>query len=895
VGVLAEGWRRLRSWRRRHELENGLEDEIQFHVDQQTAKYLRAGMTPDAARRRALVRFGGVEHVREQTRDEFRAAAIENLARDVRFGWRALVRAPGFTAVAVLTLAIGIGATTAMFSIVNGVLLRPLPYPEQERLIEIVHELPALGIDQYYASPAIYFGYRDYNRTLEAIGHWDWDSSPVTVTGAGEPESVPSLEVTHEVLSILGARPMLGRGFSEADDRPGSTATAIISYGYWQRRFGGVDPLGQTLTVEGVPRQIIGVLPQSFRFFDYAADLYYPLQHVRADARFPGSDGRAIARLRNGVTLEDANADVARMIPLLWQEFNPNPPAQRFDLRPRLRHLKDTVVGDLGETLWILMGTIALLLLIACANVANLVLVRTHSRRTELVLRSALGAGWSAVARVVFAESALLGLVGGVAGVAVAYFTLPLLLSLGADDLPQIMAITIDRTVVLVALGLSLIATVLFSAIPVVQLAVRGARDGTALRGGRSIGDGREGQRTRHLLVIAQVAVALILLVGSGLMIRTFQELRRVDPGFGTPDAVQTFQITIPQTGPLGGDAGAANRARLLQTQRAIVERLAAVPGVESAGLVSFNDGLPLDGDGRQFSVVPYIDGRPVADGLARTWEAQSVSPGFFETMQTTIVAGRSVDWTDVVDQRPVLLVSENLARREFGSAGAALGRRIGPGPNDPGAEVIGVVKDVHHQGIDRPAPQTFIFPARATPTASFVVRSARAGSPELLRDLHRAVWSVSGDLSLARAQTLGDMYRRAMARASMTLSLLGITGALALALGLIGIYGVVSYAVSQRRREIGVRMALGAARGEVLGLFVRRALVLVGIGVAIGLGAAAVLTQLMASQLFGVSPLDPPTHAAVALSLVTAAALASYISARRGTGGSPLEVLRSE
>jgi predicted permease len=895
MGALAEGWRRLRSLGRRREVEAGLEDEIRFHIEQQTEKNLLAGMARDEARRQALIRFGGVEHVRERTRDEFRAASIENLARDFRFGWRALLRAPGLVIVSMLTLALGIGATTAMFTVVNGVLLRPLPYPEQDRLIEIVHEVPSLGLDQFYASPAIYFGYRDHNRTFDAVGHWDWDSSPVTVTGAGEPESVPSLEVTHEVLPILGAAPVLGRGFSEADDRPGSAPTAIISHGYWQRHFAGANPVGRSLTVEGVSREIIGVLPQGFRFFDYAADIYYPLQHVRAEARFPSSDGRAIARLKEGVTLEEANADVARMIPLLWQQFNPNPNSPRTEFRPRLRSLKDTVVGDLGETLWILMGTIGLLLLIACANVANLMLVRTRSRRAELVLRSALGAGRAAIARVVLTESVLLGLAGGAAGVAVAYFSLPILLSLGADDLPQIMAIRIDPAVWLAAGGISVVATLLFAVVPLVHLTERGLRQADALGSGRSIGEGPAAQRTRQVLVVAQVALALILLVGSGLMIRTFHELRQVDPGFRAPDAVQTFQLTIPQTGTLAGDAGAANRERLLSTQQAIVQRLSAVAGVESAGVVSSNDGLPLDGDGRQISLVPYVDGRQIADGIARNWEVQNVSPGFFEAMQTAIVAGRAFEWSDVLDQRPVMLVSESLARKEWGSASAALGRRIGPSPDAAGAEIVGVVEDVHHNGLSRPAPDTVMFPLRAIPTASFVVRSARAGSAEFLRELRRAVWAVSGDLSPARVQTLGDMYRRDMARASMTLMLLGTTGALALALGLIGIYGVVSYAVSQRRREIGVRMALGAARRDVQRMFVRRALGLVAVGIAIGLGAASALTRLMAAQLFGVSPLDPSTHVAVALALFTAGGLASYVSSHRGTGANPLELLRTE
>ncbi|MGH7555568.1 MAG: ABC transporter permease, partial [Longimicrobiales bacterium] len=701
MGALAEMWRRLRSLAGRRALEDRLEHEIRFHVEQQTEKNRRAGMAPGEARRQALIRFGGVEHARERTRDEFRAALLENLARDLRFGGRTLLRAPSFTIAAVLTLALGIGATTAMFSVVNSVLLRPLPYADQDRLVEIVHQVPSLGIEQWYASPAIYFGYRDHNRTFEAIGHWDWDGSPATVTGVGEPESVPSLQVTHEVLPILGATPIIGRGFTEADDRPGAAPTVLISHGYWQRRFGGANPVGQVLTVEGVPRQIIGVLPQSFRFFLDDAQIFYPLQHVRASARFPSGDGRAIARLKPGVTLEAANADVARMIPLLWEEFNSGTQTSRTEFIPRLRPLKQTVVGNLGETLWILMGTIGLLLLIACANVANLMLVRTQSRRAELVVRSALGAGSTAIARVVVAESLLVGMAGGIAGVAALYFSLPLVLSLGADDLPQIMTVTIDATVLVAAVAIAVIATLLFASVPVVQLLVRGPRHADALRSGRSIGEGREGHHTRQLLVVAQVAIALVLLVGSGLMIRTFLKLRQVDPGFRTPSEVQTFQLTIPRTGPLAGADGTANRERLFRTQQAIVERLSAVAGVESAAFASGNDGLPLDGDGRQFNVLPYIDGRPAADGITRTWEVQNVSPEFFETMHTTIVAGRSFEWNDLFNQRQVILVSENLARRQFGSAQAAIGRRIGPNPTDPGAEIVGVIQDVHHNGLN--------------------------------------------------------------------------------------------------------------------------------------------------------------------------------------------------
>ena len=379
-------------------------------------------------------------------------------------------------------------------------------------------------------------------------------------------------------------------------------------------------------------------------------------------------------------------------------------------------------------------------------------------------------------------------------------------------------------------------------------------------------------------------------------MIRTFYTLRNVDPGFREPEGIQTFQLTIPRgDAPAAGPAAEAARERTLRMQHAIVDRLAAVPGVESAGFSSFNDGLPLDGDGRSMPRSRYVDGREAARSMTTGWEQQRVSPGFFETLRTPLVAGRLFDWADVHERRPVMLVSENLARREFGSAGAALNRRLSSDASDQGAEIVGVVHDVHHNGLNEPAPETAIFPAIATDTSSFVVRSrVRVATAAFLRELHEAVWSVNGTLSPANVRTFGELYRRTMARTTMTLLLLAVTGGAALLLGLIGIYGIVGYAASQRRREIGVRLALGARPGEVQRLFVRRALVLVSIGVVIGLGGAAALTRWMASQLFGVSPLDPSTHVAVAVGLVAMGAIASYVSARRGTTLDPVTVLKA-
>jgi predicted permease len=745
------------------------------------------------------------------------------------------------------------------------------------------------------ASPAIYFTYREHGRTLESVGLWDWDRSPVTVTGAGEPEAVPSVEVTHEVLAILGARPMLGRAFEPADDVPGSAPTAIISEAYWRRRFGGADVRGRTLVVDGVPRQVIGVLPSSFQFFDYPADVFYPMQPVRAGARFPSSDGRGLARLKPGVTLAEANADATRMIPMLSAEFGGGRSWETARFAPKLRWLKDSVVGSLGDTLFLLMGTVALLLLIACANVASLVLVRTQSRRPQLAIRAALGAGWGAIARVVVAESAILGLAGGAAGLALASFSLPRLLSLGARDLPPVMAIRIDVTVLLVTVGASLFAAVLFALTPVLQLAAPRRQLARALHAaGRSTAGGRESHRARHALVVLQVALALVLLVGSGLMIRTFQKLREVDAGFRDPETVQTFQLTTPLPEASGEAAVAALREQNVRLKHAILDRLAVVPGVESAAFSSFNDGLPLDGDGRGRAF--FVEGRPPAvQGVGRPVESQFVSPRFFETLRTPLMAGRTFDWSDVHERRRVALVSDNLARAVWGSAAAAVGQHIGTDASGPWFDVVGVVKDVHHDGVNLPPPPTVIFPAVASPTASFVVRSERVGRPGFREDVRKAVWSVDGHLAPAGVRTLGEMYRRSMGRTSLAMKLLAITGLMALLLGLIGIYGVVSYAVAQRRREIGIRLALGAEPGAVRRMFVKLALVLVAAGVAIGLAGAVGLTRLMRSQLYGVSPLDPLTHLSVATALLAAAALASYVSARRASGLDPAEVLKSE
>jgi predicted permease len=872
-----------------------VETELQLHLDMEIEDLVRRGVPRDEARRRALIVFGGVESTRERARDARRLPALDDALRDFRYAARALRRGPAFAVATILTLGLGIGTTTAMFSVVSGVLLHPLPYPRQDRLIELVHAAPGLGLNQLYASPAMYFTYRDHNRTFEALGLWNWSRSPVTVSEAGDSEAVPSVEVTREVLAILGAEPIKGRLFTDADDRPGGVPTAIISYSYSQRHFAGAEAVGRRLIVNGVSRDVIGVLPPSFRFFAYDVDLFYPLQLDRSTATFPSFSGRAIARLKNGVTLANASADVSRMIPLLVEEFGGRNSKIAGSLEPRLRLLRDTVVGSLGQTLWPLLGTVALLMLIACANVSNLILVRAQARQPELALRVALGAGWARLARVIFAESAAVGLAGGALGLAIAFVSLPWLRAIGADVLPEIMTVTIDPAALLVCVSMSLGTTIVFGCLPLLQSALPASRVAGMLRSGaRAVTEGRQHHRTRHLLLVSQVAFAVVLLTGAGLMARTFDMLRGVDPGFRDSAGVITFQITVPTVvGGAAPTAGPSDADRISRLHRAMVARFSTVPGTTSVAFSSFNDGLPLDDDGRGIGL--HAEDKVALEGYEPFQEMQAVSPLFFETMHTPVIAGRTFEWTDVDQNRPVAVISENLARRWWGSAGAALGKRVSTGEAGPWRDVIGVVMDVRHNGLDQTAPEVSIFPAVPSPTAVFVIRSDRVGTPSYLLDLQRALSSVDPSLSLARVRTMGNLHQHAFARTTMALLLLAMTGAMALLLVLIGTYGVVSYGITRRRREIGIRLALGAQPGEVRRMFVTHALRLVGSGVLVGVGGALVLTRWLSSQLFGVSPLDPVTHAAVALLLLLAAAMASYLSVATASALNPVDVLKAD
>jgi predicted permease len=806
----------------------------------------------------------------------------------VRQTVRRLRRSPILTLTALLTVAIGIGAAAAMFSVINGVLLRPLPYPDSEQLVALTHRVDANGRGGpggLPASPAMYFTYREHNRTFESVALWSAGS--VSVSGSGRPEEVPVLQTTYEFLPTLRVVPAHGRAFTAAEDRPRAPRTVILSHGYWQRRFGGAGVIGQTLVVDGQPHTVVGVLPESFRFARQA-DLLLPMQPNRALAYAGPLGENGLARLRQGVSLQGARADVDRMISIMGKTFPPVPgmsPQAFRNVRTRsdLQTLKTNVVGTLGDVLWVLMGTVALLFLIACVNIANLQLVRMDERQQDLAVSAAIGASKMRIVRDLLLENLLLGIAGGGLGLALAAAGLPLLLRVAANQLPVPASVSIDPYVLLFSGAISVAGGLLFGAVPAsrymwnVPTAVAASS--------RTQSAGRATRLVQNHLLAAQVALALVLLVAAGLMARTFQSLRSVDTGFAGAERVQTLTVSLPAS--VVPDYPEARR-RL----RALQERLAGAPGVEAVGFASR---VPLGAPG---PASPFF----VATGPApRPQEFRFVAPDFFRTMGISVVAGRAFDWNDQDGSRRVAMVSKSWAIAMWGSAEAALGKGVRMTQAEPWAEIVGVAADVHHESlVERPEDTVYLtLGERMAPfmgrTVTFVVRSERVGTPGFVESLQRAVWAIEPDLPLARVERMADLRDRAMERTALTLLLVGIVGAMAALLGLVGIYGVTSYVVSQRFREMGIRMALGAQAMALWRMLLVRVALMVAAGIAAGVFAALVLARQLSPLLFGVTPADPATYTMMAALLMITALMAGAVAARRLTGDEPLHALRAD
>ncbi len=817
--------------------------------------------------------------------------------RRFRYVARRLVRSPLFTAMSLLTLALAIGGNTAVFSTINGVLLKPLAFEDPEGLVGVWHKAPGMGIDRFNQSPALHFTYRDENRVFEDVGMWD--STQVTITGTDKPARAAGMRVTDGTLPLLRVRPLIGRLFTAEDDSPGTPETVILSHEYWQRRFGGdPDAVGRILTVDGTSREIIGVLPPDLQFLDYDPDVYLPFRFDLAEVFFGNFSYQAIARLRPGATIEQANQDVERMIPIAAERF-PLPEGfslamlEEARLGANLRPLKLDVVGDVGNVLWVLLGSVGVVLLIACANVANLFLVRTEGRYQELAVRAALGASRRRLAWELLQESVILAILGGILGLWLAWGGIHLLRALGPERLPRLDEIAIDANVVLFNFGISLVAGLAFGLFPVLKLGTATLVSGLK-EGGRGSGAGRQRHLVRQILVVVQVALALLLLVGSGLMIRSFLALRRVDPGFAHPQEVLTLRISIPT-------AEIEDQVQVAATHEQILHKLEQIPGVTSVGASS-----SITMGGSRSSDPIFVEEFPTqTEQLPPLRRFKWVMPGYFKTMQIPLLAGRHITWSDIHDRARVVVVTESFVREYWDEPAAALGKRIRQTPSNPWREIVGVAGNVHDDGVDQEVTDVVFWPMLlenfwdnelwVAESQAYVIRTPRVGTPALLKEVREAVWSVNANLPLANVRTLEEILRASMARATFTLVLLGITAAVALLLGAVGIYGVTSYTVSQRTREIGVRMVFGARRHDVSRLVLSQGILLAGVGVVLGLVAAVVFTRLLSALLFGVSPLDPVTYGGVAVLLPAIALVASYLPARRAASVDPMEALRWE
>jgi putative ABC transport system permease protein len=694
--------------------------------------------------------------------------------------------------------------------------------------------------------------------------------------------------MTQGVLPALGAQPLLGRRFSIEDDTPGPPETVILSHSYWMRRLGGDErALGRTVAIDFVPRQVIGVMPRNFRFLDLSPDVLLPQRFAKAPPPFGDFSYSGIARLKPGITIDLANQDATRVLSQIIPE-NMRLLAEQARLKSNLRPLKRDVIGDISTVLGVVMGALGLVFLLVCANVANLVLVRAQARTQEFAIRAALGAGWWRLARGLLVESLILGLIGAAFGIALAYGAVRILKAQDLTTIPRLAEVSIDAATLAFDMACSVAGSLLFGLIAVFKCGAPGN-----IISARGASMSPDQLRAQNALVVAQIALALVLLVASGLLIRTFIALRGVHPGFTQPERIQTIRIVIPTT-------QAPEPERVARMQAEIVENVSRLPGVEAA---AFADGMAMDADYRNGNGIAVEDkftpGQPSPNRRVKY-----VSPGLFAAQGTRLLAGRDFTWEDVSNRRLVAIVSESMARENWGEPNAALGKRLGW----PGAwsEVVGVVEDVHDNGADRPAPPIVYFrtgvhaPSPDRPPSirrglTLAIRSGRANTESFLREVATAIHAVNPNLPLAQAQTLDDIYRRSMARTSFTLALLGIAGTMALALAVIGVYGVLAYAVGQRRREIGIRVALGAQPNQVTGLFLRRGISLACAGGIVGVAAAMGLSRWVSSLLFGVTALDPTTYVASVLIVSAAALIASYIPARRALSVNPMEALRAD
>lgn len=870
---------RLRSLLRHSQIERELDEELRFHLEARIQHEIAAGRTPEEARYTALRAMEGMEQHKEECRDMRRMNLIDNLIRDVRYALRTLARSPGFTLVALLALALGIGANTAVFSVVNGVLLRPLPYADPDRLVTIFTSRP--HSERGNASLAEFLDWKAASHSFETLDAVD--RSRFTLTGDGEAVQIIGLSVTASFFETLKARPLLGRTFASGEDQPGRDLTVVLSEHLWRRRYGSnPDIVGKTVTLEGRPHTVIGVMPASFEFWQRDVEVWAILP-LRPPTRRGPHFLRGLARLRPGITIEQATAGM-EMIARNVQRANPKDYSNlRFPVVP----LREVVVGDIRPLLWVLSGAVVLVLLIAVSNVANLMLARSTARQREIAVRLSIGAGRGRLVRQFMTESVLLALGGGVLGSALAVSGVNALRRLGPQQLPRLSEIGVDGEVLAFTLLVSLVSAVLFGLAPALGTCTASLSE--RLKAGGRAGESRSQGRARSVLVVAQVTLSILLLIGAGLLVRSFTRLTSVDPGFAAPpNRVLTMLVSL--TGPRFETAAA--RTAFWDE---LLARVSALPGVEAASI-----SVTVPPDRAAFGDDYEIEGKPLPAGEQHpSVPVPFVSHDYRKTLGIPLLRGRWFDGRDRADTPRVTVISESMARRHFAGENP-VGRRMKFGGSTqtahPYMEIIGVVDDVKYLGLDRDSGAVFYELFFRIPFRDMwlLVRTQGDAQP-LAAAVRREIQRFDPNVPIDRVSTMADALAGSVILPRFRALLMAVFAASALLLAAIGIYGVIAYSVAQRTQEIGVRMALGATSVGVVRMILGQGGRLAVVGIALGLGGAAGLTRFLERMLFGVAPSDVMTFVGAALLIGVVAIVACTVPAFRAARVDPVTALRNE
>jgi predicted permease len=881
----------LRNVFRRRDVERDLDEELRAYIDLLTDEKITSGMSPDAARRAARLEAGGVEQIKEEVRDVRRGALLETTMHDIRYGVRLLKRSPGFATLAILTIGLGIGANSAIFSVINGVVRKPLDYPASHELMFITSQFRNLDFDRFWVSPPEYFEFKERTKAFSQVGAYT--TGAMNVSAGDQPERVNTAFITASMFEALGVRPLRGRAFTAEDDLPNSDPVVLVSHEFWQRGFGG-DPaiVGKRVDIQGRQRTVLGVMPPGFDLHDAKAQLWVPLGLDPANRQNRGSHFLyLVGRLAPGVTEAQAESELLGMM-RGWAQLAgghaPNDSTHRMNIVP----LQEDVVGNVKRALWVLQGAVLLVLLIACANVANLLLARAETRHKEFAVRTALGAGRARILRQFMAEGVVLSVLGGVLGLGLAYWGLQLLLAANPDSIPRSTEITLDPTVLaftfLVAVGTGLV----FGLAPLLHMNDKAVTAAIKEGGARTTTNmGRN--RVRRSLVVAEIALAVMLVIGAGLLIRSFDNLTSVDAGFDPADRV-TFGLVLPP-------AAYPDSQRRVAFHNELKRRLEAIPGVQRASAMQ---GLPpfrqVNANDTQFEGYVFVPNSNMP--IPNTDYYQTVTSDYFETMGIGLVDGRYFHPGDAAGA-PVVIINEALAKRFYPDQNP-LGKRINPylTRDTTWFTVVGVVKDVKQGGLAEPAgTELYFFYDQLPRIAGFapsqmnvVVQSTRP-IEGLSPAIRQAVREMDPALPVVQLRTFEDVIGASVTRQRFLSLLLTIFAVVALTLAAIGTYGVLSYMVTEREREIGIRMALGAGQSQVLNLVLGQGLGIAAIGILLGIAGAFALSRVTSSLLYGVSPSDPLTYGAVAVVIAIVATAACVVPSHRATRVDPLEAIRAE